>query len=303
MLDLATGALERTAQFTDPDGAMSGRAYGWMGVFNLDDDPRLEVVILGDFLPHIQVLGWNNNNQLIELWDRIFEQTTFLNEKIHKVTANAVADVDQDGRLDIVTSVFNENNDNAWHVLVLDAKSGMTKLDLVNHYAAGVWDLDGNGVAELMLNTTIGQLVNESGPAIIGTFSGGSYAELWRAQNARFQWSILPRFPDHVNSRTTLYKNHPSLWPGWGGHAVLFVTREPAANEAITLRFWSYDGTQISEQAWASGPNLTVLGSTSAALNGSGLIRSTYTAQTTQTDVVLNNASAVDGLRRARATQ
>ena len=64
VLDLATGALEYTGQFTDPDNSigMSGRPYGLQAVVDITGDARKEIIILSDFLPTIQVLGWNDNN-------------------------------------------------------------------------------------------------------------------------------------------------------------------------------------------------------------------------------------------------
>ena len=71
VFDLATGALKYTAQFT-PDGAESGRGYGWFGAFDLNGVGKQQFVALGDFQNFIAVMGWNNG-QLVKLWDHSIE--------------------------------------------------------------------------------------------------------------------------------------------------------------------------------------------------------------------------------------
>jgi hypothetical protein len=113
ILDLATGKHEQTGTYQEPTGPgdpTTGRPYGFFGAYNLDDDPKSEFVILGDFEMFVSVLGWRDGG-LIELWDHQIEAGTFLNKAAHHTGVNPVADIDGDGLPEIVTSIYNENDD------------------------------------------------------------------------------------------------------------------------------------------------------------------------------------------------
>lgn len=290
ILDLKTGVLENTGQFTNPDGEMSGRPYGWQGVFNLDDDPRMEVVILADFLPTVQVLGWNAQGEFVELWDRIIEPTIQMNNNILMSTAKSVSDIDGDGVPEVLLSVFNENSDHKWHLLVLDGDTGHERLNLADRYLAGAWDLNGDGTAELLINETTGQLLKESGPAIVGSMKGGTFTELKRLENEGFQWSNLKSFPDNVNSGTSLFKLHPTVLENWQGGSNVFVTTSQLENDTTRLTLWSTNGVSIENVGTITGSNLSVLGSKHRDGSDKFLVRSTINEQMSS-DIELQNLS------------
>lgn len=275
VLDLATGKLEHTATFTKKSENLSGRAYGWFGAFNLDSDPKLELVLLADFLPHIQVVGWNARNELVELWDRIIEPTILMNDKIHEVSSNAVADIDGDGIPEIITNIFNDADNYQWNVIAFDGMSGGIKLRITERYVSAITDLDGNGVYELLMNTTRGRRINTIGPLSLTTYDDNIISESEISKNAEYQWSTLASFPSHINSGAALQKQHPTLFNDWGGNTEVFVTRETKTEGETLLRFLTYDGESLVEIGSAEGPNLTVLGSLDPA-SGTALLRTTY---------------------------
>lgn len=277
VLDLETGELEATGEFTDPEiEGISGRPYGWQGVFQLDDDPRLEVVILADFLPTIQVLGWNDQGELVQLWDRIIEGSIRVNEKILMSTANSVADVTGDGFGEVLLSVFNENDDNRWHLLVLDGDTGSPIADLPDRYLSAAWDFDHDGVTELLVNTTQGQIVNEAGPAILASVKGGQFSEIDRFEAQGFAWSSILSFPANVNSDTALFKRNPTILQNWQGEADVFITQAQEQNGSVRLTLRQYDGSTVVDAGSVAGPGLRVLGSKPDDGSDAFLVRSAF---------------------------
>ena len=58
-----------------------------------------------------------------------------------------IADVDGDGRLEMVLSMFNAEAEPRWMVRIYDAVTGELKAKVMDRIAAEVADLDGDGVA------------------------------------------------------------------------------------------------------------------------------------------------------------
>lgn len=294
IVNLASGELEATGTFTDPDTEIypgGGRPYGWIGAFNLDDDPKLEVVMLTDFLPTIQVLGWSQEGEFVQLWDRIIDTVTDTNEKIHMVTANAVQDVTGDGLPDIVTNIHNENQDNAWHLMILNGMKGASELDIKNYYAEGVWDLDHDGIAEILATTTSGRRINENGPAILLSALNGQRTELFRKADEHWHWSMPPNYPANINSDASLAQRHPTILQHWDSRGAIVATDRQLANGDTRLTFYAKEGNGITAMETASGPGLTLLGGDEESGSGTALLRASFQAQADD-EIVLNGMHA-----------
>ena len=263
ILDLATGRLEQTANFQDrwhkkPDDPTTGRPYGFFGAYNLDDDPKSEFVILGDFEKFVSVFGWKDG-KLVELWDHQIEAGTFLNKTAHRTGVNPVVDIDGDGLPEIVTTIYNEYGDQRWHIIGFDGMSGEVKLDLVDSHLSGLGDLDGDGVVEIFTTTTSGQAIPNYGPSTIYSFLNGSLESIWHSESLGFESYDLPSYPDNVNSRATYGRRTMFLRSDWTGGDPVFITREKDdTGSEITLHFYQMVGGTITEIGSVRGPNLKV---------------------------------------------
>ena len=270
MLDLATGAIEQTANFQDPEisggggiqGQTTGRAYGWFGAFNLGNDLRHEFVILGDFEMFVSVIGWEDG-ELKELWDHQFEAGIRLNQVLHVPGVNPVADIDGDSDMEIVTSVFNESGDGLWHVLVFAGLTGRVQFDLVNRHLAALGDVNGDGADDLLLEITHGQVINPYGSIQILSFRDGEQTELWRLDSSGFEFYDISRFAENVNSGASSayrYKRTAFLRNDWTSGLPVFITREANAGaEQITLRLHQWQGQAVAEIGQVTGPRLDVI--------------------------------------------
>lgn len=292
LLDLQTGQLEQSATFRDPQapGIATGRSYGWFGALDLDGNPRDEFVILGDFEHFIAVYGWENDN-LTELWKRRIQPGNYQTFVRHHVRPNPVADVDGDGLEEIVTSIFNENGDEKWHVVVFDGISGNVELDLVDAYLSGLGDLDGDQVAELLISATTGYGVPEFASAQVVSFSGQIQSTLWSGNAENFELYGAPGFPDNINAGTTFYRRDAFVRGDWNGTPV-FVTRGQGGNAPdVALRLYQWTGSAIEQIASLAGPRLSVL-SMPAGSPERGILVQSITENELEGPISLSNLEA-----------
>ncbi|MGI9235395.1 MAG: hypothetical protein ACR2RD_17315 [Woeseiaceae bacterium] len=292
VLALNDGETEQVATFRDPHGAgdASGRAYGWWGAINIDNDPKLEIVILGDFEQFISVIGWVNG-ELEEIWDHEIEAGVNNPSAKHDTGVAPVADVDGDGLPEIVTSIFNENGDQRWHVIGFDGVSGTIEIDLVDKYLTGLEDLDGDGVAELFVTTTTNPGWPDYGDISILSFDGGVQSTVWSATNKSFVRNDIPGFPDNVNSATKNLRLNLFYRSGWMPGRPVFMTEEDNGNGIdVTLRVLQFDQGQVVEVATLSGPRLNLM-SMSSVSPQNGMLFQTYTQDAVEGPLSLTNMS------------
>lgn len=284
-LDLATGKPKAKCRFTPP-GAESGRAYGWLGAFDLNGDGKQEFVVIGDFENHVDVLGWKDG-QLQALWHRLIERGITRKNTVLHPGVNPVQDVDGDGRPEIVVSVFNESGDNKWHVVALDGMTGKSKLDLPDQYLSGLCDLDSDGAAELFCTYAPTALIPTRSRLSAISFKGGKAATRWQTNDASFQTQPIQDFPLNVNSgastgRTTLLT---------GSGKSLFFTRKvvDATTNLIELTAWQADaGGEIRRLGSLTAPHLEAL----AANAENGVLVRVLVPGDEKADVELSGAAA-----------
>lgn len=292
VLALDDGETEQVATFRDPNGTgdASGRAYGWWGAINIDNDPKLEIVILGDFEQFISVIGWVNG-ELEEIWDYEIEAGVNNPSAKHDTGVAPVADVDGDGLPEIVTSIFNDTGDQRWHVMGFDGVSGAIEIDLVDQYLTGLEDLDGDGIAELFVTATTNPGLPDYGDIAILSFDGGVQSTVWSATNKSFVRNDIPGFPDNVNSATKNLRLSLFYRSGWIAGQPVFITEEGDVNGIdVTFRVLQFDRGQVAEVAALSGPRLNLI-SMSSVTPQNGMLFQTYTQDAEEGPLSLTNMS------------
>jgi hypothetical protein len=144
ILDGATGRTKHVLRFH------SLRNYGFFCASNLDDDPRLELIVVADFALHLDVIDMDAKGPNL-LWRKDIEADIQSKRRILAPGPDPVADLDGDGRKEIIVNLYNDSNDQLWHVVAFDALTGAKRLDLPRRFMAGHGDLDGDGREELLL--------------------------------------------------------------------------------------------------------------------------------------------------------
>lgn len=178
------------------------RPYGWFGLADVDGDGQMELVTIGDFQSHIDVLKYDRGaspgsmekGHLRVLWRRDIETRIEDRTKWPQVGPHPLADVNGDGRPELVLNMFNDTGDGQWHAVVLDAANGRTLFDMPRRFIQGTADVDGSGAAQLFVTATDGELVPKCGTIELIEFQGNKPVVRWSRENSAWCVADLPHF-------------------------------------------------------------------------------------------------------------
>jgi uncharacterized protein (TIGR03437 family) len=288
LYDVLTGQLIDSAQFT-PAGAESGRGYGWLGAFDLNSDGNQEFVVLGDFQNFLAVMGWQNGH-LAKLWDHQIEASVSARQTIHVPGAYPVQDIDGDGKLDVVTSIYNETGDGQWHVVARDGMTGTVLVDLPRRFLIGMADVDGDGSKELFTIVTDGLLQPQYGQVDVASFHGRTLKTLLELTGAGFAVQQVQSLQLNINTADTI----TALVEGPtepGGLPVFFTQQPPDAAGTVTITAWQWNNGTVSKIATLVGPNLQVLATRPAGLGAPSILTTAAAATDGAASITANGAS------------
>jgi outer membrane protein assembly factor BamB len=245
ILDARTGRIKAQCRFTE------GRSYGFFGVYDLDGDGKSEFVIQADFAKHVDVLGYRDG-KLTLLWQREIEMDISDPQKVLHVPPRPVGDVDGDGKQEVLVNLFNGTGDGRWRLTIHDGLTGTVRAELSEEYLAGVADVDGDGVTELLTVHCAGAGVPDYGRVGVWNLKGGKPVTLWQREETGWQMGTPP-LPLNVNSGATL-----------GNRDILHRLHEKRAQVVLRQRAKSRtEQTLLTVATWAEGgfqPGMTLQG-------------------------------------------
>lgn len=162
-ININTGARLRTTA----NLAQGRYCYGLTQAVNVDGDAADELVFTG-------ATAASNGSTSVTVYDYPsnaiqwqYEYGVNLASRFSLAPAGAVEDLDGDGALELVISVYdnqteanNQRQDglslpNQWSVAIYDAATGQTLGSIPNAQAAGFFDVDGDGEPELLTRSTL----------------------------------------------------------------------------------------------------------------------------------------------------
>jgi hypothetical protein len=267
------------------------RNYGALAVQDLDGDGRAEFVILNDliavqlgvFAPARGGIGTagDQNTPLPSpaapfgdpiaytegpiLWRRYFGEWYPQGETSLHVPPTAVADVDGDGRAEIVVSVHRRR----WELKVYDALTGAEKLSQPDLYVHALADLDGCGAAEVIAARESTRTPREFAELVIGSLRDGAWAERFRRDRCRLECSRTPLWPLGTAGRC-FDPRSPVLTPGPAGSAPVLAEDAGGGGRAGALLLVS--GKSREPLTAASVPVAADLGLRVLAAGKAGLV-------------------------------
>jgi len=151
-IDLSTGkAVSHTTW--DPEDA-NHRHYGFNRLIDVDGDGKLDYVNLAG-TKHVDVLR-NVGGKFELAWTHGWADSVTTSLRTLQYPSEPVLDVDGDGKLEIVASLFDGKVDQRWHLYVWDAATGKQKAeipDVVPLMCAPLWGEKG-GQALLCVRAT-----------------------------------------------------------------------------------------------------------------------------------------------------
>jgi hypothetical protein len=291
VFDVLSGTMLSSCQWRS--GGKRHRNYGLLQLIDIDGDGAREAVIVAERVArHISVIDNDGRGNLSLLWDRFVEFIYPSDTTELRHTGNSVADVDGDGRPELVVSVFNGRNDGRWWLEVLDPLTGSVKAERPDTYLWGIQDVDGCGLAELLLGTE-----SARNPAPFSTVEVVSFRELrprtlWTATNARFAGRVLHPSGGKSNFRPVQF-GHDETWGETerGGSTLFLFTAAADGTRSLAEVTWK-DGA-ASVRSTSLETTGTVFMSALADVDGDGI----------RECVITENSGLVRVVRAAKGVQ
>ncbi|MBN1349249.1 T9SS type A sorting domain-containing protein [candidate division KSB1 bacterium] len=214
-------------------GGTYGRNYGTIKVTNCDDDPYPEVAVLAHNLnEHLTMLDnkgpTGEHVELAVLWDKWLEYSYPEDHKVLRISPNSVADVDNDGAVEVVASIFNDTGDERWHLMIFDAMSGRVESNLLDYYLYDVLDLDNDNRLEIVLSREKSIFLQKDNLLILRGRNENSYSIIHQNDDIQPVIEMQPRLLPDVN--------------GTSGNDVLFARD---VNGDGKPNIYSYDGAHF----------------------------------------------------------
>jgi len=242
IFDVLSGRMKQSVRWTSNNERH--RNYGLLQLVDIDGDGSREVVIVAERVArHIAVIGNDGKGTLTLLWDRFIEfiypnDTTELRH-----TGNSVADVDGDGALELVVSIYNARNDGRWWLEILDPKSGALKLEIPDRYLWGVQDVNADGVPELLLSAEHDRNPLPFSSVEVVTVRNLKPRVLWSCADARFAAKSLRPDGWRSNFRPPQF-GHDETWTETTDGATTFFlfARDREAMRSLVEVTWGPEG-------------------------------------------------------------
>ena len=155
-LDAATGHIKFDLHYEVAGGDQTGRPYGLLQAVDLDGDGFRDVVMISCQVEEYAAVLHNEAGKGFRLlWSQFVEKD--LPDDLRELRPNvtSLADLDGNGRRELVVGAFNLSGDNRWHTLVLDPAKGLRAplADLPDRYFWGCYDLNDDGRPEIVTST------------------------------------------------------------------------------------------------------------------------------------------------------
>ena len=168
------------------------RNYGLHQLIDIDGDGVREVVVVAERVArHIAVIDNDGKGKLTPLWDRFVEFIYPSDTTELRHCGNSVADVDGDGKPELIVCLFNDRKDGRWWLEVLDPLTGAVKMAMPDTYLWGVQDVNGDGIPELLIGKEKHRNPEPFGTVEVVSVKGLSAATLWSCEHARFAGRAL----------------------------------------------------------------------------------------------------------------
>jgi hypothetical protein len=182
VLDARTGSVK---QFLGWDVAPANvRSYGVVRFQDLNGDGRDDFFCIATFAQHHEVL-LNENGRLKPAWAHGWDDSVTTSKIATVYPEPPIADVDGDGHLELVVSMFQSASEPRWMVRVYDAVTGRLKATALDRIAVDLADLDGDGAMEILADISRDPTRARIDGACLLKWRGEALVELWRAEGAR----------------------------------------------------------------------------------------------------------------------
>jgi hypothetical protein len=211
--DTENGRLEFTAQYAPAIRTYSATIAS---VKLAPPDERPSLVMINPHLPGLEAVRQDGRSQASRLWKTVVGEKEDQYQSVIQIVPGGpevAADLDSDGKLELLASITNEHGDGLQHLVVFDASTGGRLAEAGDERVESLDDLDGDGCPEVLLQSSTGLR--------LAHWKNRGFVELWRGNSARALVSPLP-------SEERLSRSSGGNMPVW---------RESPGSDRFLLRF------------------------------------------------------------------
>lgn len=190
VMNAETGVVK---QFIEWDVSPANvRSYGLIRFQDLNADGLPEFFCIGNFSHHHEVL-LNEKGRFRKAWSHGWEASVTTQTIATTWPDPPIADVDGDGRLEMIVSLYGIEEQTHWQTRAYDALTGTIKQTVPGFIATHLCDVDGDGLPEVLGNECADPAQAVVKAARLIRFGKGEVTELWREDGARAANGHEPR--------------------------------------------------------------------------------------------------------------
>lgn len=178
-IDTDTGDVKFDLSYEIPGGDHAGRPYGLITATDIDGDGWRDIVVVScQVEEYISVIHNDGGKALSLAWSRFVGLDYPVEPVKLRPNTTSVADVNGDGKKELVLGLFNETGDGRWHTLVFDTLKGYNArlADLPDRYFWGCYDLDGDDRPDIITSAEKSDSV--TGPTNLQAVSGRTFKDI-----------------------------------------------------------------------------------------------------------------------------
>jgi outer membrane protein assembly factor BamB len=244
VFNVLTGAMLSSVTWTS--NGERHRNYGLHQLIDIDGDGVREVVIVAERVArHIAVIDNDGKGKLTPLWDRFVEFIYPSDTTELRHVGNSVADVDGDGKPELIVCLFNDRKDERWWLEIIDPLTGAVKMALPDTYLWGVQDVNADGTPELLIGKEYHRNPAPYGTVEVVSVRGLSTTSLWRCENARFAGKALRPSGWSSNFRPVHFA-HDETWSERSGTGSTLFLFTRAADRSQSFAAVTWDREKVS---------------------------------------------------------
>jgi len=194
------------------------RNYGDVHAVDFTGNGLCDFLQITFFPAHLEVI-LNDGKEFKVAWFEDVQQGDITDSE-HAIISPyyPIADIDSDGKLEIVYSRFNEKGDNKWHTLVLEPLTGKVKYDIPDFVAQDMLALDGK--LKLFGVRSTENYVPSIGGAAIYEIIDGNIKLYW--EDEKISWCMWSPYPwENYASSRSLRGDRKTIATLHGGKVIL----------------------------------------------------------------------------------
>jgi hypothetical protein len=195
VFDAETGKIKFDIHHDVTGGDHAGRPYGLLTATDMDGDGFRDVAMLSCQVEEYATILRNDSGKRFQpLWSQFFEHDLPDDFRELRPNVTSLADINGDGKKELVVGLFNITGDNRWHTVVIDPIRGLQArlADLPDRYFWGCYDLNGDGRPEIITST---ETKRRTAPeSTLQAVDGKTFRDIATVERAAFAMSggVLP---------------------------------------------------------------------------------------------------------------